>query len=193
MWLDGEQVGDATVGIADTFDRVGAYADVGEPAMNARFDDASVLAGEVVAPVTLDDAVEKLAAAIPEDIRQSCIAFGIPPQPGVVAALACIPAGDADRALYAQFSAPGPMNRTFDQQLDDDDAETPGETCREEASRTPYNIGGEPAGFVACYTVDEGTRIVWTDSQLWILSAGDDATLGFPEMYDWWLGAGPDR
>jgi hypothetical protein len=85
------------------------------------------------------------------------------------------------------------MNRTFDQQLDDDDAETPGDTCREEASLTTYNIGGEPAGVVACYDADGRTRIVWTDSLLWILSAGDDASLGFPEMYDWWLEAGPNR
>jgi hypothetical protein len=193
MWVDGALVADATAAVAEAFDRVGAYADVGTPAMNARFDDASVLTGEVYAPVTLDEAVEKLAAAVPEAIRDTCIAPPIEPQPGVVATLACIPAGEADRAFYAQFSAPGPMNRTFDQQLDDDDAETPGDSCREQASLTTYTIGGEPAGMLACYTAEGRTRVVWTDSLLWILSAGDDASLGYPEMYDWWLVAGPDR
>jgi hypothetical protein len=193
MWVDGVLVGDATTSVADAFDRVGAYADVGTPEMHARFDDVTALTGEVSAPVTREEVEANLLASVPEAFRGDCSPAEARPEPGLVAVVACSPAGDADRALYAQFSAPGPMQRGFDQQLDDDDAETPGETCREEASRTSYNIGDEPAGQVACYAVEGATRIVWTDDQLSILSAGEGAQMGYPEMWDWWLEAGPNR
>jgi hypothetical protein len=194
MWVDGVLVGDALASVADTFDRVGAYADVGTPEMNARFDDATALTGEVYAPVTREEVEANLLASVPEAFRGDCSPAEARPEPGLVAVVACSPAGDADAAVYEQFSTPSTMNQAFDRLLERDSAETPGETCREDASLTTYNIGDEPAGRLACYaTSDGGTRLAWTETELWVLTIGDDAQAGYSEMYDWWLEAGPNR
>jgi hypothetical protein len=193
MWVDGAPVGDAIVDVGETFDRVGAYADVGDPPMEAIFDDARVLSGEVTSPVVEDEDVADLLAKVPDGIRATCSPVGTRSDPGEVAAVACLPANEADTAVYRQFASPEAMDRAFDQLLEQDGAETPGETCREGASFTTYNIGGEPAGRLACYATDGGTRIAWTESELLILTTGDDESLDFSEMYDWWLSAGPDR
>ena len=71
MWVGDVLVGDTTSGVTGPFDRAGAYADVGTPPMEARFDELTVMAGAAYRPAADDAAASESTVGL-GSIQRRC-------------------------------------------------------------------------------------------------------------------------
>jgi hypothetical protein len=196
MWVDGSQVADVATDKIGPFDRAAVYADISQGPGQATFDDVTVKVGERYAPVTQDSLDEALSAHIPAAFRANCSSVGPDRSNGQTAAMLCFPAGDATQAEYYQYDSVDTVTSAFDAFVAADGAAATGNSCKVGPSHVRYTVGDVDAGALACYPNTGslgGVLYIWTDDQLAILSFGIAASGDYPSLYDWWLGAGPDR
>ena len=139
---------------------------------------------------------EAEVAGLPADRRHreyfSAPASSVPP--GAVAVVACSPAGDADRAIYARYPDPASLDAAFEAHLASAGSVPVGGECDSGPAEGTWSAGSGAPGRFACHAdpSDLGRRIVaWTAPASRILALGVRSTGGWPELYDWWLGAGP--
>ena len=137
-----------------------------------------------------------LLLRVPEAYRAACA--GIEPDlaAGETAGLVCNPAGGAVQAEYYQYGSTESLQAAFGVFVDQNAVDADGDSCTVGPSVIGYTIGDEQAGDLACYPNPGslgGVMVQWTDESLGILAFGVVTSGGYPEAYDWWLGAGPQR
>lgn len=197
LWVDGQVVGDAT-----SAPSLGGWAQalvlaaVDEPPLITFFDDALVDAGDRYAPVDADPAVLELLDQVPAAWRESCTARRPVGDESLVAGVVCAPAGEAAQAEYYRYTTPEALDAAFtarleaagNQRLDAGD-------CSVGPSLLGWSVPGGSNGRIACFDNRDalgGLQVVWTDTRLGILALGVRTDAGYSDLYDWWLGAGPD-
>ncbi|MFN8621889.1 MAG: hypothetical protein U0869_14250 [Chloroflexota bacterium] len=196
LWVDGELVGDTLTGSRlGQWDQAVLVASVAEPALVAFFDDALVEVGDRYAPVEADPAVLELLSHVPEELAAACVPRRTVGDGGVVAGVVCAPAGAADQAEYYRYASPDALAAAFDAMVARSSEELGANDCSVGPSLVDYEVTGGARGQVACFENRDtlgGRLIVWTDETQSILALGVRTTGGYPELYDWWLGAGPN-
>jgi hypothetical protein len=87
------------------------------------------------------------------------------------------------------------MDTAFDEAISDWDLPEGG-SCSDGPNSGTYTINEAEAGRVACAPNEEdgGIAMVWTDTQLNVLSAGLMGGVDYAALFAWWENeAGPDR
>jgi hypothetical protein len=196
LWVDGQVVGDATAGSAlGAWERVALAASVVQPALVAFFDDAVVDVGDSYAPAETDQAVLDLLARIPPAWHDGCTARRPVGGEGIVAGLVCAPAGSADQAEYYRYATPEALAAAYADLVAGSGQVLDRADCATGPSDITWSVPGESSGQVACFENRDtlgGLVIVWTDAKESILALGVRSSGGYPELYDWWLGTGPE-
>jgi hypothetical protein len=198
--VDGELVADTTGPALGPYGLVGVYANVATAPAAAIFDDVVAWSGDETkqsaSPEPTSEPVADLLAHVPPAFRADCVQQ-VPRQAfAEIATLVCTPAGDADQAVFSLYADLGSMDAAFDGFAAAAADEVTGKSCKQGPSELTYTIGDEDAGRLACFPAAgpaDATVIVWTDELLSILTQGVDESMAYDELYEWWLGAGPDR
>ena len=197
LWVDGQVVADATSGTTlGSWDRASVLATVDNPALIAFFDDAIVDVGSAYAPMDADPAMLDLLGRVPAQWRASCTARRPIGGESLVAGLVCAPAGAAAQAEYYRYATTADLEAAFQARLDQAGGQGLDQgDCTLGPSLLSWSIPGGSGGRVACFENRDtlgGLQIVWTDTRLGILALGVRTDGGYADLYDWWLGAGPD-
>ncbi|MEO7117568.1 MAG: hypothetical protein ABIZ34_01205 [Candidatus Limnocylindrales bacterium] len=198
MVVDGTQVATfeapAGPGQPEAFDRAAAFAAGDEDGFTATFDDAKVYGGDTFDgfPPANAQAIDDLLQHVPAEFRADCGPADDAPDTAV-AGVKCERAGTASEAGYAQFASTAEMDAKFDETI------LPmglgSGSCNDGPATGGYTIGGDPAGRVACFPDESGPiAIIWTDTELDIMSVGTRTDLDYSALFDWWNDeAGPIR
>lgn len=196
LWVDGRVVGDAVSGSTlGSWDRATVLAWVTVPSLVAFFDDAVVDVGPAYAPVDGDPAVLALLEHVPQAWRETCTPRRPVGEEGIIAGVVCAPAGDADQAEYYRYATPETLAEAFSALVAGSGQTLELGDCSVGPSELTWSIAGDSSGQLACFENRDalgGRVITWTDERLSILALGVRTTGAYPELYDWWLGAGPD-
>jgi len=196
LWVGGRVVGDATTGSTlGAWERATIVASVTEPALVAFFDDAIVDVGSAYAPVDADPAVLDLFSHVPVAWREACTARRPMGSEALLAGVVCAPAGDAVQAEYYRYATTDALDAAFATAIEGSGQGLDSGDCAIGPGALTWSVPGGSSGHVACFENRDtlgGLRIVWTDDRLGILALGVRTDGGYPELYDWWLGAGPD-
>jgi hypothetical protein len=196
IWVDGQVVGDTTTGSSlGRWSRAVVRATVAEPALVAFVDDAVADVGDTYAPAEADPAVLELLASVPSAWRDSCVPLRTVGDEAIVAGIVCAPAGEAEQAEYYRLTDRQALDAAFAQRVADARQALDAGDCAIGPSELTWSVPGGASGRVACHDNRDtlgGRVIVWTDEPALVLALGVRTTGGYPELYDWWLGAGPD-
>ena len=150
-------------------------------------------------PATSSDPVAVLESHASPAFASTCSAFT--PQtatPGLVAAITCAPTGGygPTSVQYYQYANTGDMNAAFN---DAAHGVTESGTCDQAGQRGTYNFGTGPGpgpGLWACYYhADNEARMIWTDTELGILTVASDPAKTPQELKNWFFSTaetGPD-
>jgi hypothetical protein len=197
LWVDGQVVGDAMSAPAiGAWERAVLLATVDEPALIAFFDDALVDAGSTYAPVDADPAVLDLLSHVPTAWRDACTALRPGGSEALVAGVVCSPAGEAAQAEYYRYATAEALDAAFVARLEAAGGQAlDAGDCSVGPSVLGWSVPGGSEGRIACFENRDslgGLQVVWTDTRLGILALGVRTEVGYGDLYDWWLGAGPD-
>lgn len=197
FWVDGTLVADRLTGVrAGPWGRVGIEVAADEPPLLAFADEARTWTGARYEAVAMDPAVALLLTHVPDTWRATCIGAGDDDRMGATAAVACSPAGSADRAVYRTYPDPAALDRAFDALLMvAGDVPRAGD-CLSGPGQGTWSSGDGGEGRIACWSDRDGPgvrTIAWTDPATAILALGTRTSGSWADLYDWYLGAGPDR
>jgi hypothetical protein len=197
VWVDDIIVADVTLGRSlGPWDQVGVLGSAAIPPLIGIVDDATVHVGDAYDPAAADPAVLALLERIPDGWRDACVATRAARGSGVLASVICAPAGDAEQAEYTVYESPEALRAAFRQVVADAPEPPTGADCQLGPSDFGWSIPGESFGLLACFENPDqpgGRVIAWTDETLGALGLGVVTGGGYPELYDWWLGAGLDH
>lgn len=197
LWVDGQVVGDVTSAPSlGQWERAALMATVDQPALIAFFDDALVDSGDRYAPVDADPTVLDLLDHVPSTWRDSCTARRPVGTDALVAGIVCAPAGEAAQAEYYRYANRDALDAAFAARLEAAAGQSlDAGDCSVGPSLLGWSVPGGSEGRIACFENRDalgGLQVVWTDTRLGILALGVRTDAGYADLYDWWLGAGPD-
>ncbi|MFO1540571.1 MAG: hypothetical protein ACKOTZ_09055 [Chloroflexota bacterium] len=196
LWADGRLVADRFTGSArGPWSRAGLEATTGLPPLVATVTDLRILTGGTYRPERRDPALGPLLRLVPAAWRDACRATSGAARTGTVAAVACIPAGAADRADYVLMSDPASLGAAITAIAAGADVPLAGTDCTVGPSDVAWASDGAPPGRLVCFPTpgSPGSRtIAWTDPDRLLLGSATVSAGGWRELHDWWLGAGPE-
>ncbi len=194
LWVDRILVADRLTGSSHgPWDRAGVLAASQTLPVGVVADDVRALVGSAYRATRLDPVVAELLAGAPEAWRRDCVPTGALSVPGALAGIACAPAAEAEQVEYYRFADGISLGGALDRLVADAGVRPPGRDCSAGPSDVAWSVAGEPTGRVVCFDrpAGGGRVIAWTDPGSLLLAVGTIAGGGYPELYDWWLGAGP--
>jgi hypothetical protein len=188
-------VADATTGTSlGSWGQATLHASVTVPAMVAFFDDALVDVGERYAPVDADPAVLDLLSHVPDAWRDSCTARRPVGGEALLSGVVCAPAGEAAQAEYYRYATPEALDAEYQARVAGSGQALDQGDCTLGPSDLTWSVQGGSSGRIACFENRDtlgGRVVVWTDDALGILALGVRTDGSYPDLYDWWIGAGP--
>jgi hypothetical protein len=144
------------------------------------------------APLPSGDLVALLLPHIPDAIASTCTTDDQRLWEGELVTLVCSPT-DADVLVtYSGFDTAAHMGTAYQSALDTIDLANLAASCDQGTYTGSYQVDGEPAGQITCWSETNGRAIMWSDDRLSMLSVAVSASLDPAGLYLWWLTAGPN-
>lgn len=138
-------------------------------------------------------ALATLLSHIPASFRSTCVELPINDEgadAGITASISCVPSDGPSNVYFDLYSSTETAQAGFEFWGEEG---LPEDTCEVGPAETDYTFDDVVAGRLACYTdTDDDVRFVWYDYDLAILGLSWSGVMGYPEMYEWWTGAGPE-
>jgi hypothetical protein len=145
-------------------------------------------AGTPSPPASLD-AETALLEHIPELIQPTCHA-DTPPF-GVGVAVTCDTI-DPVVVSYTLLDEMGEVDAAYAEAEANMGAVTGAASCEEGPFAGRYDVAGLGSGRILCNTTGTEQLFLWNRDDLPILAFAVSDTFDFPQLYAWWLGAGPN-
>ena len=141
-----------------------------------------------------DRAVLELLTHVPAAWRDACTARR-PVGSEELAGVVCAPVGDAAQAEYYRYASLDALDAAFTARTADSGQALDTDDCAIGPSVLTWSVPGGSNGRIACFENRDtlgGRIIVWTDEAVGVLALGVHPGDSYAELYDWWLGAGPE-
>jgi hypothetical protein len=181
--LDGATNEAATIARA-TVERMG-----GTPAPMPSGSAAPPTPAATPSPMASETEVAELLAHVPEFIAPSCHSDDSPFGTGT--ALTCQTV-DPVVVSYTLMSSVAEVDQAFSEAQASIGVTPEALTCEEGPFVGRYDVAGLGSGQILCATTRTEQVFVWSRDDLPILGFAVSDTFDFPQLYAWWLGAGPN-